>query len=138
MCMEIVAWIASALVFTSFFMRTLVPLRTAAIASNAAFIAYSLLGMRYGIFAKVFPILVLHGSLLPLNVYRLRQAMASCRHRGACAEPPTPPSGDAPEFVRARIEPGLDDQWLCLKGDCASAGPSQAWTSRTGPMERQT
>ena len=138
MRMEIVAWLASALVFTSFFMKTLVPLRTAAIASNVAFIAYSLLVMRYGIFAKVFPILVLHGSLLPLNVYRLRQVMASCRHRGARAEPPTPPSGDAPEFVRERIELDLNDQWLCLKGDCASAGPGQAWTTRTGRTERQT
>ncbi len=121
MLMEIVAWVASALVFTSFFMRTLVPLRTAAIASNVAFIAYGLLGMRYGIFAKVLPILVLHGSLLPLNICRLCQIKASSRRRRACAEPPTPPLGDAAEFVPERTEYAAKDQWLFLKGDRASA-----------------
>ncbi len=37
--MQIVAWIAAGLVFASFFMKTIVPLRAVAIASNLAFIA---------------------------------------------------------------------------------------------------
>ncbi|MDE2253474.1 MAG: cyclic nucleotide-binding domain-containing protein [Betaproteobacteria bacterium] len=121
MRMEIVAWVASALVFASFFMRTIVPLRIAAIASNVAFITYSLLGMRYGIFAKVFPIFVLHGSLLPLNVYRLRQIKASSRHRKAGAETPTPSPEDTFGFVGERVEYAAQGQWLCLRGDPASA-----------------
>jgi hypothetical protein len=68
-----VAWLASGLVFCAFFMKTMVPLRVVAIASNFAFIGYSLLGIHYGIFEKVFPILVLHAALLPLNIIRLRQ-----------------------------------------------------------------
>ena len=61
------------LVFSSFFMKTMIPLRVVAITSNIAFATYALLGLKYGIFGRVYPILVLHSSLLPLNVLRLRQ-----------------------------------------------------------------
>jgi CRP/FNR family transcriptional regulator, cyclic AMP receptor protein len=67
------AWLAALLVFTSFFMKTMVPLRVVAIASNVAFITYALLGIHYGVFGRVYPILVLHSCLLPLNLVRLRQ-----------------------------------------------------------------
>jgi hypothetical protein len=77
--MEIVAWIASLFVFTTFFMKTMTPLRLAAVASNIAFIAYGVLGLKYGIFEKVFPIFLLHSMLLPLNVFRLYER----RHSGA-------------------------------------------------------
>ena len=73
MAMEIAAWLASALVFTTFFMKTMVGLRIVAITSNVAFIAYALLGVPSGIFDKVLPILVLHSLLLPLNLMRLRE-----------------------------------------------------------------
>jgi CRP/FNR family cyclic AMP-dependent transcriptional regulator len=69
----ITAWIAAFLVFSSFFMKTMIPLRIVAIVSNTAFISYALLGIRYGIFGQVYPILVLHLCLLPLNLLRLRQ-----------------------------------------------------------------
>lgn len=77
--MGMVAWLAAALVFASFFMKTIVPLRTLAIAGNAAFIAYGLLGLYHGIFDKVLPILVLHIALLPLNVLRLREVTGNIR-----------------------------------------------------------
>jgi CRP/FNR family transcriptional regulator, cyclic AMP receptor protein len=67
------AWVAALLVFASFFMKTMIPLRVVAIGSNVAFISYALLGFRYGIFGRVYPILVLHSCLLPLNVVRLSQ-----------------------------------------------------------------
>ncbi|HMI71172.1 MAG TPA: cyclic nucleotide-binding domain-containing protein, partial [Solirubrobacteraceae bacterium] len=54
-------------------MKTIVPLRMVAICSNIAFITYALLGLKYGVFGRVYPILVLHASLLPLNLVRLRQ-----------------------------------------------------------------
>jgi CRP/FNR family transcriptional regulator, cyclic AMP receptor protein len=69
----IAAWVAALLVFSSFFMKTMIPLRVVAISSNVAFMAYALLGLEYGIFGHVYPILVLHASLLPLNILRLRQ-----------------------------------------------------------------
>jgi CRP/FNR family transcriptional regulator, cyclic AMP receptor protein len=73
MLIVIAAWVAALLVFAAFFMKTMVPLRLIAIASNVAFVAYALLGLKYGIFGRVYPILVLHSALLPLNIVRLRQ-----------------------------------------------------------------
>jgi CRP/FNR family cyclic AMP-dependent transcriptional regulator len=73
------AWVASVLVFSSFFMKTMVPLRLVAIASNVAFITYALLGLDSGVFSKVYPILVLHSCLLPLNVVRLAQIRGMTR-----------------------------------------------------------
>jgi hypothetical protein len=69
----IAAWVAALLVFSTFFMKTMIPLRVVAITSNVAFIGYALLALRYGIFGRVYPILVLHSALLPLNIVRLRQ-----------------------------------------------------------------
>jgi CRP/FNR family transcriptional regulator, cyclic AMP receptor protein len=69
----IAAWLSAVLVFSSFFMKTMVPLRTVAVCSNISFITYALLGLKYGVFGRVYPILVLHAALLPLNVVRLRQ-----------------------------------------------------------------
>jgi hypothetical protein len=73
MWLVITAWVAAFLVFSSFFMKTMIPLRIVAIVSNVAFVTYALLGITYGIFDRVYPILVLHACLLPLNVLRLRQ-----------------------------------------------------------------
>ena len=57
---------ASALVFCAFYMRRMAPLRTIAIASNVAFIAY-------GLGRGLYPVLILHVVLLPLNCLRLVQ-----------------------------------------------------------------
>ena len=76
MWIVVAAWLAAFLVFSSFFMKTIVPLRIVAMVSNVAFIVYGLLGLAYGVFGRVYPILVLHSCLLPLNVIRLRQLRA--------------------------------------------------------------
>src|SRR5919107_1297664 len=60
-------------------MKTIVPLRMVAICSNISFITYALLGLKYGVFGQVYPILVLHAALLPLNLVRLRQQKALLR-----------------------------------------------------------
>jgi CRP/FNR family transcriptional regulator, cyclic AMP receptor protein len=73
MLIVIAGWVSAALVFACFFMKTMVPLRMVAICSNIAFMTYALLGLKYGVFGRVYPILVLHASLLPLNITRLRQ-----------------------------------------------------------------
>lgn len=71
---EPLGYVASALVFATFWMRTMLPLRLVAIASNFAFIGYGwLLGIK--------PVLMLHLSLLPMNVYRLVQAQRAARQR---------------------------------------------------------
>jgi len=54
------------LVFSTFYMKTMQPLRIIAIASNVAFIVYAILG-------HLHPVLMLHAALLPLNLLRLYQ-----------------------------------------------------------------
>ena len=71
MWLVITGWIAAALVFSTFFMKTMLPLRLVAIASNVAFMTYGLLSIAYGDFGRIYPIFVLHTCLLPLNVVRL-------------------------------------------------------------------
>ena len=73
MWIVLAGWLASLLVFSAFFMKTMLPLRLTAVGSNVGFITYALLGLDYGIFGRLYPILVLHSCLLPLNVIRLRQ-----------------------------------------------------------------
>ena len=63
---EAVGYVASLLVFCTFYMKTMIPLRVVALASNVAFIAYGFLG-------GLAPVLVLHATLLPLNTVRLLQ-----------------------------------------------------------------
>jgi CRP/FNR family transcriptional regulator, cyclic AMP receptor protein len=73
MSIVVAGWLAAVLVFATFFMKTMIPLRVVAIASNLAFMTYALLGLRFGVFGRLYPILVLHATLLPLNLVRLRQ-----------------------------------------------------------------
>ncbi len=61
---DLFGYAASILVFGTFYMKRMMPLRLTAIASNLAFISYA---WAYGLT----PILLLHGALLPLNIMRL-------------------------------------------------------------------
>ena len=63
---ELTGYVASALVLSTFTMKTMRPLRYTAICSNVAFIVY-------GAFGALYPVLILHSLLLPLNAYRLWQ-----------------------------------------------------------------
>jgi hypothetical protein len=69
---ELAGYVASGLVFLTFCMKTMVPLRVVAIASNVAFITYA--GM-----ASLYPVLVLHLVLLPMNIWRTVQMVALVR-----------------------------------------------------------
>ena len=65
---EYAGYVAALLVFLTFYMKTMVPLRVVGICSNCAFITY-------GFLAELPPILILHCLLLPLNSLRLRQML---------------------------------------------------------------
>jgi CRP/FNR family cyclic AMP-dependent transcriptional regulator len=69
---NVAGYSASLLVFSAFYMKAMAPLRTIAIASNVAFIAY-------GLGAGLYPVLVLHAVLLPLNCLRLLQTRGLVR-----------------------------------------------------------
>ena len=63
---ELAGYTASMLVFLAFYMKTMIPLRVVGIASNVAFITYA-------VGAQLYPVLILHAILLPLNSLRLVQ-----------------------------------------------------------------
>lgn len=63
---ELIGYLSSVLVFSTFYMKTMIPLRTVAIASNVTF-------MTYGYLAGLYPVFLLHVVLLPLNIWRLYQ-----------------------------------------------------------------
>jgi CRP/FNR family transcriptional regulator, cyclic AMP receptor protein len=69
---DVIGYAAAFLVFVTFWMKTMVPLRTLGIASNLFFIAY-------GYLAGAYPPLLLHLLLLPLNIMRLLEMLRLSR-----------------------------------------------------------
>ena len=65
---EILGYIGALLTFATYSMKRMIPLRIIGILSNIFFAAY-------GFLAPVYPQLVLHIVLLPLNVVRLREML---------------------------------------------------------------
>ncbi|MBV9954146.1 MAG: Crp/Fnr family transcriptional regulator [Pseudolabrys sp.] len=65
---DVAGYVAAVLVFMTFYMKTMIPLRVVGICSNCVFILYAFMGSLY-------PVLVLHIILLPLNSVRLRQML---------------------------------------------------------------
>lgn len=63
---QFIGYAATLLVFSTFYMKTMIPLRCVAVCSNVAFLTY-------GYLASLYPVFFLHVVLLPLNVLRLYQ-----------------------------------------------------------------
>ena len=63
---EATGYLAALITFATFYMKTMIPLRVVGIVSNVVWIVY-------GGLAGVYPPLVLHVALLPLNAIRLKQ-----------------------------------------------------------------
>jgi hypothetical protein len=69
---DAIGYMASTLVLTAFGMKSIIPLRVVAMCSNLVFIIYGLgLGLS--------PIWCLHAALLPLNAWRLVEALGAPR-----------------------------------------------------------
>jgi len=82
---EATGYLAALITVGTFYMKTMIPLRILGIASNITWIAY-------GAFAGVYPPLVLHVVLLPLNIMRLRQMITLVnRVRAVTADDPSMP-----------------------------------------------
>lgn len=69
---EAFGYLGGLMTLTTFSMKTMLHLRMVGIAANLAFITYGVLG-------QVYPVLVLHLVLLPLNAWRLRQLLQLTR-----------------------------------------------------------
>lgn len=66
--LEMLGYMAAGAVFATFWMRKMIPLRIIAIFGNLLFLSYGLLN-------DIHNVSLLHGFLLPLNTYRLYQAV---------------------------------------------------------------
>lgn len=69
---DLLGYVAAALVLLAFSLHSLVALRSVAIVSNLTFMAYA------GV-AHLHPVLVLHAALLPINLWRLWQCVRLTR-----------------------------------------------------------
>ncbi|MBR0869185.1 cyclic nucleotide-binding domain-containing protein [Bradyrhizobium tropiciagri] len=87
-------YLASALVLLTFCMSTMLSLRAVAICSNLAFISY-------GLVAGIYPVLLLHIILLPLNVVMLVQMASLLRKAKRAAATDLSPNWLQP-FMRAK------------------------------------
>jgi CRP/FNR family transcriptional regulator, cyclic AMP receptor protein len=65
---DAIGYLAAGLVLAAFGMKQMIPLRIVAICSNLAFIAY-------GLGIELTPVWLLHAGLLPLNGWRLAEAL---------------------------------------------------------------
>jgi CRP/FNR family transcriptional regulator, cyclic AMP receptor protein len=106
---NLVGYAGALLVFVTFWMKTMVPLRYLGIGSNIFFIAY-------GYLASAYPPLVLHVLLLPLNIVRLREM------RSLIKQVETAASGDLnmawiKPFTSSRLM--NKDEFIFSKGETA-------------------
>ena len=69
---EAFGYLGALMTLTTFSMKTMLHLRMVGIVANLAFITY-------GVLDHVYPVLLLHLTLLPLNVWRLRQLLQLTR-----------------------------------------------------------
>jgi hypothetical protein len=71
--------IAGALIVISSFLRTMIPLRWLAVASNVGFVLY-------GALHPSLPMLLLHATLLPINIFRAREMVRLTKRVRAAAK----------------------------------------------------
>jgi hypothetical protein len=73
---DLAGYVASSLVFLTFYMKDMIPLRVIALCSNVAFLFYA--GTLH-----LAPIFILHSALIPINARRLLCAWREHRARPA-------------------------------------------------------
>jgi CRP/FNR family transcriptional regulator, cyclic AMP receptor protein len=108
---EGIGYLASLLVFCTFYMKTIIALRGVAIASNLAF-------MTYGLAGGLYPVFVLHVVLLPLNCLRLHQMQHLIRKVRTAARGDLSTESLIPLMTRQRFPKG---DVLFRMGDRASS-----------------
>ena len=102
-------YLGALLTLTTFSMKTMLHLRVVGIAANLAFITYGALG-------SVYPVLLLHLTLLPMNAWRLHQLL-----------------GLTQEIRNASVR-GMSIDWLRPFTRWRSSSSSRATRSREGSL----
>lgn len=106
---DLLGYSASLLVLITFCMQTMVPLRCVAIGSNILF-------MTFGFFAHIYPVMLLHAVLLPVNVTRLVQIKRLIRDASVVDEGKFSIESLMPFMTRRRLQANAV---LVRKGDVA-------------------
>jgi len=106
---DVVGYMASALVFLTFCMHTMLPLRAAAIGSNILFIIY-------GFASGAYPVLALHLILLPMNMWRTVELIRLARRGRAATQGAVSLDWLKPFSRKVTLRP---DAILFEKGDAA-------------------
>jgi CRP/FNR family transcriptional regulator, cyclic AMP receptor protein len=108
---DALGYLASATVFTTFCMRTMIPLRIAGLASNVLFASYGLL-------LHVYPVLILHALLFPINLVRLLQLQKLVREVRSAGKQDLAVEKLLPFMTEKRVAAG---ETLAAKGSRASS-----------------
>ena len=111
MWIDAVGYLASCLVLVTFCMHTMVSLRAVAICSNVAFVVY-------GISAAVYPVLVLHLILFPLNIAHFLRMILILRRARFAANTDLSPNWLQPFMRLQRVRAGAT---IFERGDYANA-----------------
>ena len=106
-----IGYLASALVLLTFCMSTMLSLRAVAMCSNLAFVGY-------GLGAGVYPVLILHMILLPLNAMLLVQMIVLLRKAKLAAATDLSPAWLQPFMRPKRFKAG---ETVFRKGDFADS-----------------
>jgi CRP/FNR family cyclic AMP-dependent transcriptional regulator len=108
---DVLGYVASAAVLATFCMSTMIPLRIMALGSNVLFMAY-------GYVDHLYPVLVLHAILLPVNALRLIQFQRLIRDIRNAHREDLSIQSLLPFMTRRNISAG---ETLFSKGDKADA-----------------
>lgn len=108
---EVLGYAASASVLVTFCMGTMVPLRAVAICSNVLFASY-------GALAHIYPVLILHTILLPVNSVRLYQILNLIKRVRAAELSEMSVESLLPLMSKRKLKTG---EVLIHKGDKASS-----------------
>lgn len=96
---EYAGYVGSFLMFSTFWMKTMIPLRVAGIAANTAMIIYALM-------AGLYPILAMQCLMLPVNFYRLFQMRALLMRVNQASEGGFQPDALVPFMKKEVFEDG--------------------------------
>jgi CRP/FNR family transcriptional regulator, cyclic AMP receptor protein len=108
---EVIGYLGALLTLSTYSMKRMIPLRVISICASSVFVAY-------GFFAPVYPQLLLHGVLLPLNAIRLREMLQLVEKVKAASRGDLNIDWLKPFMTRRSVRTG---ELLFRRGDVSSA-----------------
>jgi CRP/FNR family transcriptional regulator, cyclic AMP receptor protein len=107
---DVIGYFGASLTLTVYSMRRMIPLRIVGICANCVFVTY-------GYLAEVYPQMILHGLLLPINILRLREMIEIINKVKAASQGDQNMEWLRPFMSRRTVK---RDEVLFQKGDLSS------------------